>query len=109
MAVGCGGPLWFLEFLRLGAEVREIRDAGQPATFPILGNKTKSGQRRRVNYAVFISSVWSLIIFLVPQAMSVRLVSWISGNFIYFEIYRDRMVIIRHSFDPEEFRAHESF
>jgi hypothetical protein len=34
MTVGCGGPLWFLEFLRLGDEGRGIRDGRQPATFP---------------------------------------------------------------------------
>ena len=30
MTVGCGGPLWFVEFLRLGAEGRRIRRLRQP-------------------------------------------------------------------------------
>jgi hypothetical protein len=34
MTVGCGGPLWFVEFLRLEAEGRRIMDSCQPAIFP---------------------------------------------------------------------------
>jgi hypothetical protein len=48
-------------------------------------------------------------LFHFSQSLLLGFISWIPGNFIYFEICRARMVTIRHSFDPEEFRAHESF
>jgi hypothetical protein len=66
---------------------------------------TKTQSKLCCVYIQYLSAIES-------SSSHIRVATTISrniGNFIYFEVLRARMVTIRHSFDPEEFRAHESF
>jgi hypothetical protein len=45
----------------------------------------------------------------LSQRGLLRFISRHLANSVYFEDFWAKMVTIRHSFDPEEFPAHESF